>query len=360
MHVAPRRGDDLIVEHRLQLGRAARPLLPQALARAGAAQAGDGAHRPRLHLVHRGILRPGVQPDLADLLLPAVLSLAAGQGLAHPELASGELQPAQTLPPLVPADLEHPGGEALSPLGLQGVPLQSGQQLLHPLQLQRRAEEAGEHPAGGDEGGQVAVVRRLPRQITLHQLLIAQRGAFQQLLPACAKVHAPPVQPLPQLVHQGRPVGPRLVHLVDEEKGGDALVLQQPPQCGGVSLDAVRPADHQNGVVQHLEGALHLGGKVHMPRGVQQRQLQLPQGQPGLLGEDGDAPLPLLRIGIRHRVLVVHPSHPPGLAGNVEQGLGQCGLARVHMGQQASTNTFDRLFSRLPAHKRSSPVKTYW
>ena len=67
------------------------------------------------------------------------------------------------------------------------------------------------------------------------------------------------------------------------------IALQQPPQGPGVPLHPVRPADDQDGTVQHLEGTLHLAGEVHMARGVQQGDLYTGQRQHRLLGKNGDA-----------------------------------------------------------------------
>ena len=98
---------------------------------------------------------------------------------------------------------------------------------------------------------------------------------------------------------QNRPlVRPAQVHLVDKEEGGHAVALQQPPEGGGVALDAVGAADDQNGAVQHLEGPLHLRGEVHVAWGIQEGHLHLLPGKFRLLGENGDAPLPLQGVGI--------------------------------------------------------------
>ena len=75
-----------------------------------------------------------------------------------------------------------------------------------------------------------------------------------------------------------------------------------------MGLDAVGPADHQNGAVHHLQSPLHLAGKIHMAGGVQQRDLQLLQGQNRLLGENRDSPLPFLGVRIQKGVLVVYPA----------------------------------------------------
>ena len=125
---------------------------------------------------------------------------------------------------------------------------------------------------------------------------------------------------------------------------------QQPPQGGGVPLNAVCAADNQNGVIQHLEGALHLAGEVHMARCVQQGQVQAVQRQAGLFGENGDAPLPLLSVGVQKGVPVVHPSQAAQLAALIEQRLRQGGLARIHMGKQTSTNAFEHFFLWLIPH----------
>ena len=49
-----------------------------------------------------------------------------------------------------------------------------------------------------------------------------------------------------------------------------------------MSLDAIGAAHHQDSIVQNLEGALHFRRKIHMSRGIQQSDLQIPQGQDGL------------------------------------------------------------------------------
>ena len=78
-----------------------------------------------------------------------------------------------------------------------------------------------------------------------------------------------------------------------------------------MALDAVGAADDQDGVIQHLERPLHFRGEVHVARGVQQCHRPFPQGEHRLLGEDGDAPLPLQVVGVQEGVLVVHPSQLP-------------------------------------------------
>ena len=97
-------------------------------------------------------------------------------------------------------------------------------------------------------------------------------------------------------------------------------------------LHAVRAADHQHRAVQHRQCPLHLGGKVHMPRRIQQRNGAVPYLQHRLLGKDGDAPLALHIVRIQERIPVIHPPQAADSAGTVEQRLGKGGLSRVHMG----------------------------
>ena len=115
---------------------------------------------------------------------------------------------------------------------------------------------------------------------------------------------------------------------------------QQLPQGAGVALNPVGAADDQNGIVQHLEGALHLRGEVHVPRCVQQGNGQILERQHCLLGEDRDAAFPLLAVGIQKGILVIHPAQLAQPPASIEQSLRQSGLTRVNMGQQTHGKLF--------------------
>ena len=88
-----------------------------------------------------------------------------------------------------------------------------------------------------------------------------------------------------------------------------------------MALHAVGAGDHQNGAVQHLKRPLHLGGKVHVSRRVQQGNPGIPQLQHRLLGEYGNPPLALHGVRIQKRVLMIHPSQTADRPGTVQQGL---------------------------------------
>ena len=121
------------------------------------------------------------------------------------------------------------------------------------------------------------------------------------------------------------------------------ILREQAPQGFGMALHAVCAAEDKECTVQHLQNPLHLGGKIHMARRVQQGDFQLAQGEHGLFGENCDAALPLQRVGIEKGVAMIDPAQPAQLAAGVEHGLGEGGLARVDMGENAHRNPFFRL-----------------
>ena len=236
----------------------------------------------------------------------------------------------------VVADLEHPGGEG-SGIGRRfHIPGQPLQKFVDALQLQPGAEPAGKNQPPPHQLPHQGVGDLSAVQIRLQGILPAGGQLLHAPLPVRGgEVHAPLPQFVVQMLHHLPPAAAAEVHFRHKQKRGDPVQLQQPPQSAGVGLDAVGAADHQNGVVQHRQGALHLGGEVHMARGVQQRHLQIPDGQLRLAGKDGDAPLPLQQMAVHGGAAVVHPAQLPQLAGAVEHGLGQGGFARVHMGGDA-------------------------
>ena len=262
-------------EDRLQNGLLSRRLKAQALAGPGPAQAGDGAHRPRLGPLCRLELLPRVDADLVHLLLPGAGS--AGEEVLHLQNSAGDLQVGQPVPLAVPGDLEHPCAEVLRSRRLAGVAVQTVQQPVHPLQLQCRAEAAGEELPLRHQPSQALVGQGAALQKGLHGLLAAHGGLLQPVVDRpVPHIHTAVVQLGLQLRHQSGPVGAGQVHLVHKEEDRHAVAFQQPPQGHGVALNAVGAADDQDGIVQHPHGPLRLAGEVHVARGVQQGDDGLP------------------------------------------------------------------------------------
>ena len=142
--------DHLVGERGLQL-RLPPPGFPsKPIPRPGMGQAGQGAHRASWRLVHSLIFGSGVNPDLVDLLLPALSS----QSGPDPERAAGDLHIGQPVA-AVPGNLEHPRSKLRTILGSRGVSSQAVQQLPHPLQLECGAKEAGKDEPTGHQIGRI-------------------------------------------------------------------------------------------------------------------------------------------------------------------------------------------------------------
>ena len=280
--------------HRLQHGLGPLGLRPQGLAHVGGGKAGDCRQLSGGHLLRGGEFVPGIQPQLHQLFFQCLAFLiAVAKILAHLQAAAGDLHPGQPGSPGVPGDFVHPGGKGASVFPPGGAGIQQGEQPLHACELQRRAEAAGEELPGGDQLPQISLRHGALGQIAFQQGLVAHGRRLGDFPRLHAEIHAARAQLGLQLLQQLLPVRPGQVHFVDEKKHRHLVALQQPPEGQRVGLDPVGAADHQHGAVQHRHGALRLRREVHMPRGVHQNELPVGGFQPGLLGENGDSPLPL-------------------------------------------------------------------
>ena len=346
-----------VVEHRLQNGHPGVRLAAQPLPGIGFGQPRYGAHRSGGGLADEPELAAGVQPQLVGLLLKGGPGVRPGaEGGFHLQDAAGDLQIGQPGALVVGADLEHLRAKIRRGGGHPGVPLQAGEQRVNALHPQRRPEIAGENLPPRNGGHQI-LPGNVPGQKGVHQRFTAQG---QRLGPGGGggvggKVHAAVPEPPAQLPQPNLPVGAGQVHLVDKNQRWNVVPLQKPPQRGGVALHPVCARDDQNGIVQHLQGALRLGGKVHMAGGVQQRDAGFlqrhaavaarRQRELGLFGKDGDAPRPLQRVGVQKGVPVVHPPQLADHPGAKEQCLRQGRLAAVNVGQNADDQSFHNSLS---------------
>ena len=338
VHVGALGQEHLIGEDRFQDGLFRVRLVAQAVPGQGVGETGEGADRSGGDLLGGGEFGAGVDAYLVNLLRPGVLGVrVAGEGGFDRQGAAGELEPGQAGALFVVGNFEHLGAEPFGVVRHLGVPFQAVQKLGHPFQFQRGAEVAGEHRPLGDgigEGvlGHVAAVQKL-----VQKRLVAHGHLLLEGVPSLVggEVHTAIPQQRFQLVQQRLPPQAVQVGFVHKEEGGDVVLPQQLPQGGRVPLDAVGGADDQDGVVQHLQGAFHLGGEIHVTGGVQQGDDLGGQGEDGLFGEDGDAPLPLQGEGVQKGGAVIHPPHLFDAAAQVEQPFGEGGLAGVHVGEDA-------------------------
>ena len=226
--------------------------------------------------------------------------------------------------------------------GLVHIPAQRVQKRVHARLPQRGAEQARKHPPARDKRGNLRVGKRAGGQIPLHQRLVGQGKFFKQLRLRLGKINAALVQLRPDSGEQRVPVRRLYIHFVEEQNDRHLIAPQQPPERDGVALNACRAADDEHGAVEHLQRPLHLGGKIHMARRIEQRQRTAGQREDGLLGKDRDAPAALLRVGVKKRIAVVDAAECADDARPVEHGLRQRRLARVHMRKQPHAKPFFR------------------
>ena len=158
----------------------------------------------------------------------------------------------------------------------------------------------------------------------------AEHGGRIELLVGGVQIQ----QQLQHLVHHLMDPGVGLIDLVD---GHDDLVaqlqglLQNEPGLGHGALGGVH---QQNDAVDHLQNALHLAAEIGVARGIHNVDLVVFIMNGGVLGQNGNAPLPLQVPG-------VHDTLHGGLIFPVDTALlqhlvHQSGLAMVNVGDNGN------------------------
>ena len=233
-------------------------------------------------------------------------------------------------------NLVDPGGKtAVAVHGRQGIAIQRVQQKGYALGAEGGTEEDGKELTLADESRDILPVDLLAGQDGVQKILVDGGQAVIQLGLGLLlkKAHAEGGECLLQFPLQLLLLTDGQIGLVDEEEGGHTVVLQQLPEGAGMVLHPVGGGDHQDGVIQKGQGAFGLGGEVHVAGGVQQDVVAGLGGEPRLLGEDGDASLPLHGVGIQKGIAVIHAPQGAELTGDIQESLGQGGLTCVHVGQ---------------------------
>ena len=138
-----------------------------------------------------------------------------------------------------------------------------------------------------------------------------------------------------QVVHERRALRPRQVHLRHEHEHRHTVAPQQLPERLRVRLHAVRAADDEHRIIEHLQRALHLGGKVHVSRRVEQCDSRVAERHARLPRKDRDAARTLERMRVHVRVFMVDAAEIADRARAVEQRLGQRRLSGVDVRQDS-------------------------
>ena len=124
-------------------------------------------------------------------------------------------------------------------------------------------------------------------------------------------------------------VGPGVgaVELVEHDDGRQVAGQGLGQHVAGLGQRALGRVDQQQHAVDQGQRPLDLTAEVGVARGVDQVDLDAPPHHRGGLGQDGDAPLPLLVVGVHHPIdhRLVGGEDP----GGAEQAVDQGGLAVV-------------------------------
>ncbi len=143
------------------------------------------------------------------------------------------------------------------------------------------------------------------------------------------------VQPFPDRRHGRVEVGTGTVHLVDERDPRYAVPVGLPPHRLALRLHPGHRVEHGHRTVEHPQRTLHLVGEVDVPRGVDQVDPVAVPGAAHGRGEDGDAPVPLLRVEVRDGRAVVDLAALVRGSGGEQDPFGDGGLAGVDVGEDA-------------------------
>ena len=330
-----------VCQHRHQNRPGIAALHSQPLPRKAAAQSRHGADSACLHFLCGTVPRSCVHPDLVYFFLPGFLPRPGAAGIAHPHFypqrSPCHLQVGQSAAGSVPGYLVHSGPEFLRVFRAPGKSADSSQQFLHAVQIKGRTKITGENMPLRNCPCQHVVLQYSLFQKLLQQSFITHGQFFPVCFPSSfclrSKLLAPAIQLRLQSGKESFPVRPGLVHLVYKKKHGDAVLLQELPECLHMPLHAIRTADNQKGIIQNLKRTFHLRAEIHMSRGVQQSDLQPLPGDLRLFGENRNAPFPFHGKVIQKCILVIHSAQLPNPAAGIQHSFCQGGFSRVHMCQ---------------------------
>ena len=105
------------------------------------------------------------------------------------------------------------------------------------------------------------------------------------------------------VVERALGLGAGTVDLVDDDHDGQAGVDSVTQHEAGLRHGALEGVDEQQGAVGHAQHALDLAAEVGMAGGIEHVDLDALVLDGDVLGQDGDAALALLVVGVEHAVL---------------------------------------------------------
>ena len=135
-------------------------------------------------------------------------------------------------------------------------------------------------------------------------------------------------------------IRPDLIHFINKTDTGDLVFLGLPPDGFRLGLDAFAGVKDSDGAVEDAEGSFNFGGEVHVAGGVDQVDGEAFPGTSSGGGGNSNAALLLFHEVVHHGSTVVNLANFVGLAGEVQNPLGNSRLTGVDMGHDANVSQF--------------------
>ena len=177
-----------------------------------------------------------------------------------------------------------------------------------------------------------------------HQLLFADSDALLVLIAQLPRIELHRSGDLScddrQYVARSQQFPVKLIHLVDKYEERHLIMLQELDQdthlrVKHLLVDNIGRTHDEHRVVKDSERALHLGRKVHVPRGIQKRHVLFSGREPCHFGENSYPSFFLQGFRVQEGILVVHPSQRADHSCLKEDALCQCSFSRIHVREDA-------------------------
>ena len=107
-----------------------------------------------------------------------------------------------------------------------------------------------------------------------------------------------------------------------------------------MSLYTIGTIDHEDRIVHHRQGFLHLGRKVHMARRIEEGHRDVLKLKARHLREDGDATFLLHLVSIEVGIALIDTPRLLDAPGGIENSLRQRRLPRIYMCEDAQHQSF--------------------
>ena len=147
-------------------------------------------------------------------------------------------------------------------------------------------------------------------------------------------------EPVADLLEHGFEIGPFAVQLVDERQPRHVILVGLPPDRFALRLDALAGTEHHDAAIEHAQAPLDLGREIDVARRVDQIDDDVLPRKLHAGRVDRDAALGLLGIVVGRRRALVDLARAMLRPAGKEHPLGDGGLARIDVGDDADVADF--------------------